>query len=264
MAQKDNLEKIIGTHESYIMYNTDKSVRKSIIVLDSNNIAKCKSSSGERYEGKFHMPSRQILIIKFSSTKNKHSFFYVTLKVFYDRGIDLLYGIFAGVGTYNLPTGGRELFKKVGTVEDYEKIEPDLIKIGSNEFDKLIAEIPELITFFTGKKNNFLDDIKLIKELETYNSNNKKTRKTADNIDKQKVRWRNLIAKANIEEALNEIIDYSEEAKNETLNTDIIKLSSRWNRIKDYYGNGLLDDEVKERQINKIIETLIDTIKKIT
>lgn len=172
---KAHLNRIKGTYESYIVQNRSKAIRKSIMLISEDGSTECKSSSTRTYSGQLEItPGGQIIILNFK-TDDENFYFQTILQGAYDPGNEFLYGIFSGISTHFYPMSGRELLRRVGEENDYVNHEPDFIKISSNKFQNLAKEIPEFKDFFTGKRDNFVDNIEVIKLIEENTATNNKS-----------------------------------------------------------------------------------------
>lgn len=77
-------------------------------------------------------------------------------------------------------------------------------------------------------------------------------------FDNKKKNWKLLISKAEIQKVADEIIEYGVENED-----DIIALSSRWNSLQIKYHKGVMKDDDFSIENNKIVQALIDLIKKL-
>ncbi|MCA0238727.1 MAG: hypothetical protein LCH81_20305 [Bacteroidetes bacterium] len=79
-------------------------------------------------------------------------------------------------------------------------------------------------------------------------------------IESKKTAWIEQIAKGDVEATLDDIKNYAQEKKDNNIIKLIINLSSRWYRNKQSYNKGLIKNEEKEMEINKVNEALVDLI----
>lgn len=164
------LKNVIGTYESYIVTNQNRNIRKSIFLITKNGEVKCKSATQVEYTGEIIIKTFGRIIILNLEIPNTNYFFQTILQGSYDYENKILYGIYSGVSVHNNPIGGRELLVKVGNENEYSKFTPDLIKISSNRFKELCEKLPELIDFFLGKKDNFIETTETLKSLKNKDS----------------------------------------------------------------------------------------------
>lgn len=87
-----------------------------------------------------------------------------------------------------------------------------------------------------------------------------KKRQPNEFIESKKTAWIDQISKGETQKALDDVKNFAHEIDNIELIKTIINLSSRWNRNKQSYNNGVINNEEKEREINKVNEALIDLI----
>ncbi len=79
-------------------------------------------------------------------------------------------------------------------------------------------------------------------------------------LESKKTAWIEMIAKADIQSVLEDMINYATVNKEITLMKQIVNLSSRWYSISQSDHNGTVSIDDKSREINKINNSLIDLI----
>lgn len=84
-----------------------------------------------------------------------------------------------------------------------------------------------------------------------------------DLIESKRNDWINLVSKGKIDNALENIKKYTIDTNDLALIKPIVNLSSRWNRVNDDFRSGIIKNEEKELEINKINDSLLDLIMKV-
>jgi len=91
----------------------------------------------------------------------------------------------------------------------------------------------------------------------------KKKKKLFDQLiflESQKIEWIEMVASADIQTTISEIKDYAIEKNLPSLIKKIVNLSSRWNRINQSDNHGTINIDEKNKEINKINDSLLDLI----
>lgn len=87
-----------------------------------------------------------------------------------------------------------------------------------------------------------------------------KKRQPNEFIESNKTAWIDQISKGETPKTLDDVKNFAHEVDNIEVLKTIVNLSSRWNRNKQSYNSGIIDNEEKEREINKVNDALIDLI----
>lgn len=115
-------------------------------------------------------------------------------------------------------------------------------------------------------REKYLARQKIIQSIKTVHAK-EKSEKTNESlpspnafIESKKTAWIDKIAEADIEGTLEDIKNYAREDNNLKLTKEVINLSSRYHRIKQDNNKGTIKNDEKEREINKINESLVELI----
>lgn len=112
------------------------------------------------------------------------------------------------------------------------------------------------------EKNRIILDYKKLEQVHNKFDTKVKIKKS-EILTVEKYEWIRLVEKAELEEVIKRISEYSKTQKNKSLRNEIINQSSRLYRIQKKAREGIIDIDTENREMNKINKAVLEIIDKI-
>lgn len=157
-------KKLIGTYRSYILSRLESCLRESVIRINEDLTADCKSNQNNYYKGFVEISSsgKFYLVLNFKRLENESKEqFNIILSLPSDGAPSPLYGVFSGVSIESSIMGGREVFVKES--EDpalYDHLDAKIYEVGTNAYQEIVDQHDFILPFLAGDddKAKYLDN----------------------------------------------------------------------------------------------------------
>jgi len=163
-ANYEKARRYVGTYKSYILSKLESSLRISVIRINEDLTAECRSNQNNIYQGYVEVttngPYYLWLHFKRPEAQSKEKFT-VVLSMPSDGQSLRLFGVYSGVSIYSSIMGGREIFVKVSDdPSEYDKMEALIYPTSSEEYKSIVEEDDFIIPYFSGndERNAYLDN----------------------------------------------------------------------------------------------------------
>ncbi len=158
---KKQYEEFVGLYEMYVLSNEKKAVLKFICEIQKHLNVRLNTHENKEYTGFFEFKNnRQIIYFKLNFEQ-----FQVDFSIYaHFSNNSILTGTYSGTANTNKPMAGR-LYMKKDNKGVYENKQSSSVSIESVEFEQICKENPNMINFFLGNEDEYIENFDILNTL---------------------------------------------------------------------------------------------------